>query len=157
MNLPALAVEFLDAFSGLLSEINHSTGSTSEEVSAQEESAKVASNNGDDLSQGESIVQEAPKQIDRSGLSNIIIHCYCFSKEEDPENDAIQRVKDVLRLQSVTFHDSGVKRVRNVAPNKEMLCVSVRLPWELLLRKQPSEKRDHDGGESEPEPKRMKL
>ena len=156
MNLPALAVEFLDAFPGLLSEVDHSAGDSTSTVSTQEESAKVILNDGEDLSQRDTTVTKPPQQVDRSGLSNVIVHCYCFSKEEDPENDAIQRVKDVLHLDSLTFHDSGVKRVRNVAPSKEMLCVSVRLPWELLLRK-PAEKRDHDGGELEPEPKRMKL
>ena len=53
-----------------------------------------------------------------------IIHCYCFSKEQNAELDAQQQVEAVLnKLEHCLVH-----RVRNVAPKKMMLCVSFPLP-----------------------------
>jgi hypothetical protein len=55
------------------------------------------------------------------------IHCYLFSREKDFITDAYNQVCRVVRYQvdraSVSVHD-----VRNVAPHKEMLCVSFKLP-----------------------------
>lgn len=87
MNLPALALEFLDAFKGLLD----------------------------------------PDQ----SLSNLPqVHCYGFSKENDPQRDIVERAEASLKtnLQG----QCSVHLVRNVAPNKEMMCVSFTLPRGVL-------------------------
>jgi tRNA (guanine37-N1)-methyltransferase len=55
-----------------------------------------------------------------------VIHCYCFSAEEDPAADAVKRIEAVMKC-SIQGACS-VHRVRDVAPRKIMLCVSFRLP-----------------------------
>jgi tRNA (guanine37-N1)-methyltransferase len=77
-----------------------------------------------------------------------IIHCHCFSKEEDCEADIlkvhsmlqtwthmfliyfVQRAEEIL---GTKLGDNLVKihRVRDVAPKKEMLCISFKLPEEI--------------------------
>ncbi|EKM84070.1 hypothetical protein AGABI1DRAFT_32708 [Agaricus bisporus var. burnettii JB137-S8] len=58
-----------------------------------------------------------------------MIHCHCFTREMDPEKaevDIRKRVEEQLGApleEDVTFH-----LVRSVAPNKEMYCISFRLP-----------------------------
>ena len=91
MNLPALAVDFLDVFSGLF--------------------------RGHDLD--EEVIQFVPPTV----------HCYCFSKEQDAEADVRQRVDERLGRR---VQDCEVRVVRNVAPNKEMLCVRFTLTKEIL-------------------------
>ena len=92
MNLPALALEFLDAFKSLL-------------------------------------VPELDKET--SGKSNLPkVHCYGFSKEDDPKKDMVARASASLGFE-LEGHCS-VHMVRNVAPNKEMMCVSFTLPREVL-------------------------
>jgi tRNA (guanine37-N1)-methyltransferase len=73
MNLPAIAVNFLDAFTSM--------------------------------------------EWDESPM----IHCYLFSKEDDPLN----MVKNALQVDEL---EAVVHNVRSVAPNKEMYCVSFKLP-----------------------------
>ncbi|XP_065869562.1 tRNA (guanine(37)-N1)-methyltransferase 2 isoform X2 [Euphorbia lathyris] len=82
MNLPASALQFLDAFKGVI----------------QKESWK------------------GPLPW---------IHCYCFMRANETEEIIISRVESALgaRIQEATFH-----RVRDVAPNKAMFCLSFRLP-----------------------------
>lgn len=93
MNLPALAVEFLDAFCGLM------TG-----------------------------VEKSCMEIVRLPT----VHCYCFSKSEDPCRDARERVEGVLGTRLEEGKHS-VRTVRNVAPNKEMLCVMFTLTEDILF------------------------
>lgn len=93
MNLPALALEFLDAFKGLLK-------------------------------------QEADRDVNLP-----TVHCYGFSKDENPERDLVQRASH-----SVGFPLEGrcsVHFVRNVAPNKDMMCVKFTLPEEVLFSSDP--------------------
>ncbi|XP_051507314.1 tRNA (guanine(37)-N1)-methyltransferase-like isoform X2 [Myxocyprinus asiaticus] len=95
MNLPALALEFLDAFKGLL---------------------------GPEPDQGLSFQDNLPW-----------VHCYGFSKEEDPQKDVVERAEASLK---VSLHGQcSVHMVRNVAPNKEMMCVSFTLPRRVLYSK----------------------
>lgn len=58
-----------------------------------------------------------------------LIHCYVFVKkferEEEQREAAIGLIEDVLHLTSVDVHN--VHHVRNVAPNKEMMCVSFKI------------------------------
>ncbi|XP_072533375.1 tRNA (guanine(37)-N(1))-methyltransferase [Salminus brasiliensis] len=110
MNLPALALEFLDAFRGLL---------------------------GQEPDRGNSCGSNLPQ-----------VHCYGFSKEDDPQKDVLERAEAAL---GVSLQGrSTVHMVRNVAPNKEMMCVSFTLPTEVLYSLA-------DKDFSEPSPKRQKC
>ncbi|XP_077411712.1 tRNA (guanine(37)-N(1))-methyltransferase [Vanacampus margaritifer] len=109
MNLPALALEFLDAFRGLLQE-------------------------------------EAPYD------NNLpTVHCYGFSKDDNPERDMVERASLVLGFP--LEGRCNVHSVRNVAPNKDMLCISFTLPQEVLFS-QHEEQTEHS---EEPTPKRQKC
>jgi len=62
-----------------------------------------------------------------------VIHCYTFSRADDPVTDAADRTAAKLSITSFEeLQDRGVRVVRNVAPGKEMLCVVFRLPWHVL-------------------------
>jgi len=94
MNLPSLAVDFLQYFRGLLS--------------------------GSELRLPH--VTSLP-----------LIHCYTFSRAEDPATDAAQTTAAALGLKLFDdLQDRSVRVVRNVAPGKEMLCVTFCLPWHIL-------------------------
>ncbi|KAF9168000.1 tRNA(m(1)G37)methyltransferase [Actinomortierella ambigua] len=118
MNLPASAIEFLDAFRGL-------------------------------FKGKEADIPEPKRQLP-------MIHCHCFSKSEEPERDVKERVEAVMGgpLDMDSFH---LYFVRKVAPNKDMFCVSFRLPSEIAFasdakRKAPeavSLTNDGDGQASE--------
>ena len=56
-----------------------------------------------------------------------IVHCYCFSKAADAETDAQRQCENVLGMQI----DATVYHVRDVAPNKVMLCITFRLPRDV--------------------------
>ncbi|KAJ3056901.1 tRNA(m(1)G37)methyltransferase [Rhizophlyctis rosea] len=92
MNLPATAIEFLDAYRGLLH--------------GKEDQVSVA---------------DLP-----------IIHCHCFSRAADTRTDVIQRVEAIIKA-PLGDNVLDVYDVRNVAPNKEMMCISFRLPAEVAF------------------------
>ncbi|KAL3873917.1 hypothetical protein ACJMK2_036994 [Sinanodonta woodiana] len=98
MNLPALAVEFLDSFVGLLADVKDHDFIDSEWVTM-------------------------PK-----------VYCYSFSKSDNPNKDVTDRVVAVLG--SGILHDLNIRRVRNVAPNKDMLCATFTLNRDILLDQQ---------------------
>ncbi|XP_003962722.2 tRNA (guanine(37)-N(1))-methyltransferase [Takifugu rubripes] len=108
MNLPALALEFLDAFRGLL--------------------------------------HESP-----SDGTLPTVYCYCFSKDENPETDVVKRASHSLGFP--LEGRSSVHFVRNVAPNKDMLCVRFSLPTEVVF----SGDHGQTDSSSEPAPKRQKC
>lgn len=93
MNLPALAIEFLDAFPGILKDTSLSVEQCSNRT--------------------------CPR-----------VHCYCFSKSENPEQDVQERAKEHL---GHAVQNCSVRAVRNVAPNKEMMCISFDLTWDMLF------------------------
>lgn len=101
MNLPAIAIEFLDVFCRLVSVSD----------------LKVAG-------------------IAEGGLTLPNIHCYCFSKSENAVEDATLRVERVLGEKLPSSRD--IRLVRNVAPNKEMLCVTFEIPRQVLLASEGS-------------------
>ena len=55
---------------------------------------------------------------------NMMIHCYCFSKKDNPFKDAEDRVRRMLGNKAQEYN---VHLVRNVAPKKVMMCVSFKL------------------------------
>lgn len=91
MNLPALAIEFLDAFRHLLV--------------AEPCSAAVLPT----------------------------VHCYGFSKHENPTKDIQERAEAALGA-SLEGRCSTYL-VRNVAPNKEMLCITFQIPVDVLYKR----------------------
>ncbi|KAJ3094785.1 tRNA(m(1)G37)methyltransferase [Physocladia obscura] len=92
MNLPAIALEFLDAFRGLF-------------------------HGREDL-------------VPRSKLP--IIHCHCFSTVMDNlEGDVLKRAEMFVGCKIPTENIIKIHRVRDVAPKKEMMCISFRLPAEV--------------------------
>ncbi|XP_070698712.1 tRNA (guanine(37)-N(1))-methyltransferase [Pempheris klunzingeri] len=109
MNLPALALDFLDAFRGLL--------------------------------QQEPCCDESLPTV----------HCYGFSKDSNPETDVVKRASHSLGFP--LENRCSVHFVRNVAPNKDMLCVSFTLPKEVLF----SSDDEHKEPSAEPAPKRQKC
>lgn len=109
MNLPALALDFLDAFRGLL---NH----------------------------------EPP-----SDAQLPTVHCYGFSKEDDPARDVMQRASETIGFSLEKC--SSVHFVRNVAPNKDMMCVTFTVPKEVLYSGEPPVTEPAD----EPAAKRQKC
>lgn len=58
------------------------------------------------------------------------VHCYCFSKDANPAKDVCQQAGAVLGISLEA--SSSVHLVRNVAPNKEMLCITFQLPAATL-------------------------
>nr|XP_056707688.1 tRNA (guanine(37)-N1)-methyltransferase [Euleptes europaea] len=93
MNLPAMAIDFLDVFRHLLA--------------------------------GEPGSPELP-----------MVHCYSFSKHDDPARDVQERAE--ARLGASLEGRCSVELVRNVAPHKEMMCISFRVPAEVLYEELPS-------------------
>ncbi|XP_074092051.1 LOW QUALITY PROTEIN: tRNA (guanine(37)-N(1))-methyltransferase [Macrotis lagotis] len=64
-----------------------------------------------------------------------IVHCYSFSKADDPAKDIQQRAEALLRVSLKGC--SSVHLVRNVAPNKEMICITFQIPPSVLYENQP--------------------
>ncbi|KAI8896936.1 guanine(37)-N1-methyltransferase [Globomyces pollinis-pini] len=62
-----------------------------------------------------------------------IIHCHCFSKAENVVEDVITRTETILDTK-LGDHLITVHNVRNVAPRKEMMCISFRLPADVAFR-----------------------
>jgi len=99
MNLPDSALDFLDAFRGILTPRGETGG-----------------------------------QLGELYATMPMVHCYCFTRELDPrkaEADIRQRAEAKIGTElgsEVTFH-----KVRSVAPNKDMYCISLRLPHEVAL------------------------
>ncbi|KAM4690795.1 tRNA (guanine(37)-N(1))-methyltransferase [Rhinophrynus dorsalis] len=105
MNLPAMALEFLDAFKNLL--------------------------------------EEEPC----NGVILPTIHCYGFSKEDDPVKDVKEKAGSFL---GTTLENCSTHLVRNVAPNKEMLCISFELPASVIFQ-------NHSDTSGEPASKRPRT
>ncbi|XP_069495025.1 tRNA (guanine(37)-N1)-methyltransferase [Ambystoma mexicanum] len=90
MNLPGMAIEFLDAFQDLLEDLSSTTAFLP------------------------------------------IVHCYSFSKEKDPAEDIRKRAEAFL---GASIEECGsIHLVRNVAPNKEMMCISFRVPAAVIYK-----------------------
>ena len=53
------------------------------------------------------------------------VHCYCFSKAEDPAADVIARAEAVL---GCALPNAQAHVVRDVSPHKLMMCLSFELP-----------------------------
>lgn len=117
MNLPDSAITFLDAFRGILNSATAGGAST----------------------------------YDYPHLP--MVHCHCFTKELDPEKAAedirqvrvtshvgifgspcpCQRAEEKLGCKLGDDEEVSLHLVRSVAPNKNMYCISFRLPREVAF------------------------
>lgn len=109
MNLPAIAIEFLDAFRGIF--------------------------NFDNETEIEGIpITVTSKQVFTKMPT---IHVYMFSRAEDLVQDGKEKACHYLGYpidkSTIKVHD-----VRDVAPNKHMLCVSFPLPAEVAFGTYPT-------------------
>jgi tRNA (guanine37-N1)-methyltransferase len=72
--------------------------------------------------------------LGRNGMNHVypsmpMIHCYCFTREIEPDKaefDIRMRVEKILG--HILDDDASLHLVRSVAPNKNMYCISFRLP-----------------------------
>jgi len=99
MNLPDSAITFLDAFRGILSPSSSSSRA----------------------------------DIDLKAVYDVMpmVHCHCFTREmerEAAERDILRRVEEQLGCRLCAENEVSMHLVRSVAPNKEMYCISFRLP-----------------------------
>ena len=120
MNLPALSISFNDVFIGMYN--IHMTD------------------------QQQHIIQSAMP----------IAHCHCFADSNNYTSDVLTRLQSILQYQFTTIKHTAlgvvntqyidpvyngmnegtvvIHNVRNVSPNKDMLCVSYRIPIEVAFR-----------------------
>ncbi|XP_028121447.1 tRNA (guanine(37)-N1)-methyltransferase 2 isoform X2 [Camellia sinensis] len=101
MNLPASALQFLDAFRGLIQ-----------------------------------------RRYWKGSLP--WIHCYCFMRANETEELIISEAESAL---NACIRDPKFHRVRDVAPNKAMYCLSFRLPEEVCFNKEVTNSVHSVGGE----------
>ncbi|KAJ7492347.1 Met-10+ like-protein-domain-containing protein [Mycena latifolia] len=97
MNLPDSAIQFLDAFRGILSHLDR-------------------------------------QEVDSIYATMPMIHCHCFTREIEPENakvDILKRVEE--KIGHPVVEDFSLHLVRSVAPNKDMYCISFRLPAKVAF------------------------
>jgi len=99
MNLPATALEFLDAFWGAF----------------------------------------VPNRAAWANRELPLVHCYCFAPPAEASREAaLARAAEYLGLPNggAALHEQAEARVhavRDVAPNKHMLCVTFRVPAEIAF------------------------
>ncbi|CDJ59442.1 met-10 domain-containing protein, putative [Eimeria maxima] len=121
MNLPELAIEFLDVFPGLLAE--------------SEPQPKRHCPDGEALSS--KAAGEVTPQVSRWR-----VHCYAFCRDPRPEQELkisdLQMSAESRRVfcrSCVSSNDSPLPyelQVRDVAPNKQMYCLAFDLPPDVL-------------------------
>ncbi|KAJ7878611.1 Met-10+ like-protein-domain-containing protein [Mycena leptocephala] len=78
-------------------------------------------------------------RLDRQKVEKIyttmpMIHCHCFTREIEPEParvDILKRVEE--KIGYPVPKDFSLHLVRSVAPNKDMYCISFRLPAEVAF------------------------
>ncbi|GET87384.1 hypothetical protein, conserved [Leishmania tarentolae] len=138
MNLPAIAVEFLDVFQPL--------ASTDAPANAQRTNASTKTAVNERWNHLPAHVD--PDVIDRRTL----FHVYCFSAADDLIADAVRQVEVNLGYALAPENIEETLMVRDVAPTKRMMCVSFTLPaafWANLLASQPSQGGAPGGADTE--------
>jgi tRNA (guanine37-N1)-methyltransferase len=139
MNLPATAVEFLDVF-GEVRKKKEERHTHTEMGGEEKEGKRETQTNPQRENRGNE--KEEDDEEEEEGLFDYLterpfVHVYCFSKAEDPTTEALERASAIL---GYTFKNGeggvSVHRVRDVAPKKEMLCLSFPLPryGELMVK-----------------------
>ena len=121
MNLPASALEFLDAFRGAYAELAQAVGA--------------------DALDAEIAVRQAAPQLHAWPM----VHVHCFTKDvEHAGDDICARASAALGLEGNAClqppgsphatPDLSLHLVRSVAPNKDMYCLSFRLTPDVLYK-----------------------
>ena len=77
------------------------------------------------------LLKAAPHNI-RERVSLPTVHCYCFSKSEEPGKESREMVEKNLGT-CLPDESCSVSYVRNVAPSKVMMRVSFTLPREVAF------------------------
>ncbi|CDI82228.1 met-10 domain-containing protein, putative [Eimeria praecox] len=108
MNLPELAVEFLDVFPAIFNE-------SEPQPKRHRPDEEVLSNNA---ATGEALQ-----------ISKWRIHCYAFCRDPQPERELKPRVEAALGCWPEPVE---IQEVRDVAPHKRMYCLAFDLPLALL-------------------------
>lgn len=75
------------------------------------------------------------------------VHCYGFSSAPDPEARIVDVVKRVGESLGTPIVEPEVYNVRNVAPSKDMMCVSFRVPAEAAVARPPPSANVEPGAE----------
>ncbi|KAI9570329.1 S-adenosyl-L-methionine-dependent methyltransferase [Boletus coccyginus] len=81
----------------------------------------------------------APQGQDGGRLDGVyatmpMVHCYCFTRELDPHKAEVDiRQRAVAKIGTELGNEVAFHKVRSVAPNKDMYCISFRLPREVVL------------------------
>ncbi|XP_023347378.1 tRNA (guanine(37)-N1)-methyltransferase [Eurytemora carolleeae] len=117
LNLPGLAVTFMDVFQGVLADCS---------------------------------------ELESCNFNLPLVHVYTFSKAEDTVLDVRTRVEDNLGCSLDPDHLVEVAFVRNVAPNKDMLRCSFRVPRSILFDKGTKRRLNQGDEENDNSCKKMK-
>ncbi|KAI8083103.1 guanine(37)-N1-methyltransferase [Halteromyces radiatus] len=84
------------------------------------------------------------------------VHCHCFTRSDDPAQDIAKRVEQVI-VSPYDASKSNLHWVRNVAPKKDMYCISFPLTAEMIFTKSNGKrKQDQVDAFVSPEPSKKK-
>ncbi|KAI3775494.1 hypothetical protein L1987_50072 [Smallanthus sonchifolius] len=61
------------------------------------------------------------------------IHCYCFIRANETQDSVVSEAESLLNAK---IHEPVFHRVRDVAPNKAMYCLSFQLPEEACINEE---------------------
>ena len=123
MNLPAIAIEFLDSF--LPGCFDQLLGDGSSGDGGGEGDLVAA-----DSSLNKPVVNQSVSNVDFT----ITILCYCFSNADDITEDVLRRVESALGNPAFDRdHHCELRNVRKVAPQKEMICAKIKLTPAILV------------------------
>ena len=127
MNLPAIAVEFLNVFQPLRPNNESAVAAAVEAAESSGEWAAAVNARWNSLPAGVDVTV-----IDK----RVLFHVYCFSAAADLLADAVAQCERHLGYALPPENVEEVLMVRDVAPTKRMICVSFTLPeafWTNLL------------------------
>ncbi|KAI9479532.1 hypothetical protein BDB00DRAFT_858726 [Zychaea mexicana] len=77
-----------------------------------------------------------------------MIHCHCFTKSSEPANDILERASQVIGA-PIDRATSVAHWVRNVAPKKDMYCLSFRLSPEVAFASNGKRKLEADDNKAD--------
>jgi tRNA (guanine37-N1)-methyltransferase len=134
MNLPASAAEFCDVFQNLYADAR-------KEILSKIDVEQIPKKNLNDDITADCKQPLSPKSIAHTHSSILTrgqirypkVHCYCFIKDsQNPEGDAVALVSKYLNVSIKGQNGVHVHNVRNVAPSKEMMCVTFPLQESIV-------------------------